>query len=88
MRFYWKELPEDPAGGLACKIMRAVEFPFLFDAREFCTPEVQQAVTVAEGGVEDVDRSRYTGERGVSKVHRRVREGAKAAGRDLTFSSG
>lgn len=52
MRFYWKELPGE-AQGIACKIMRAVEFPFKFDLRDDCTREQQQAMnmvrTVLEG---------------------------------------
>lgn len=50
MRFYWKQLPETREGGIACKIMRAVEFPFRLDISEFCTPEVRQAMNVASEG--------------------------------------
>ena len=46
MRFYWKELPNSDEQGIACKIMRAVEFPFKLDIREFCTPQVQQSMDV------------------------------------------
>lgn len=46
MRFYWKELPDTPEGGLACKIMRAVEFPFKLDIREFCTSALQSDLNV------------------------------------------
>lgn len=50
MRFYWKQLPETREGGIACKIMRAVEFPFRLDISEFCTPEVRLAMNVALKG--------------------------------------
>lgn len=46
MRFYWKELAEAQEGGIACKIMRAVEFPFKLDIREFCAPSVQKEMDV------------------------------------------
>ena len=51
MRFYWKELPDSEEGGIACKIMRAVEFPFRYDIRDSCTNELQTAMNVrlAEG---------------------------------------
>ena len=45
MRFYWKQLPGE-AEGIACKIMRAVEFPFKFDLRDECTAEEQQAMSL------------------------------------------
>ena len=44
MRFYWKELPDAAEQGIACKIMRAVEFPFKYDIRDECTKEEQQAM--------------------------------------------
>ena len=46
MRFYWKELTDPNESGIACKIMRAVEFPFKLDIREFCTSELQQEMNV------------------------------------------
>ena len=46
MRFYWKELTDPDESGIACKIMRAVEFPFKLDIREFCTSELQQEMNV------------------------------------------
>ena len=48
MRFYWKELTDPNESGIACKIMRAVEFPFKLDIREFCTSELQQEMTAFE----------------------------------------
>lgn len=48
MRFYWKELVDSNEGGVACKIMRAVEFPLKFDIREFCIPSIQQEMNVRE----------------------------------------
>ena len=50
MRLCWKQLPGVREGGIAGKIMRAVEFPFLLDVSEFCTPEVRQAMNVAPEG--------------------------------------
>ena len=46
MRFYWKELIDANESGIACKIMRAVEFPFKLDIREFCTSDLQQEMNV------------------------------------------
>lgn len=46
MRFYWKELRDEAEGGVACKIMRSVEFPFRFDVRAHCTSELQQSLNV------------------------------------------
>ena len=48
MRFYWKELIDSNESGIACKIMRAVEFPFKLDIKEFCTKEVQQEINVED----------------------------------------
>ena len=50
MRFYWKELKDAEEGGVACKIMRSVEFPFKYDIRANCTEELQQALNVRVGG--------------------------------------
>ena len=51
MRFYWKQLPGE-AEGIACKIMRAVEFPFKFDLRDECTAEEQQAMNMVRNVLE------------------------------------
>lgn len=48
MRFYWKELVDSNESGIACKIMRVVEFPFKLDIKEFCTNEVQQEMNVED----------------------------------------
>lgn len=48
MRFYWKKLADDPdKDGIACKIMRSVEFPFKYDIRDCCTPEMQRSINVS-----------------------------------------
>ena len=47
MRFYWKKLTDNPdKDGIACKIMRSVEFPFKYDIRDCCTPEMQHSINV------------------------------------------
>lgn len=48
MRFYWKDIPDSEEGGIACKIMRAVEFPFRYDIRDCCTKELQNSLTVRQ----------------------------------------
>ena len=55
MRFYWKELPDAAEQGIACKIMRAVEFPFKYDIRDECTKEEQQAMNMVRNVIEGED---------------------------------
>lgn len=55
MRFYWKELPDAAEQGIACKIMRAVEFPFKYDIRDECTKEEQQAMNMVRNVIDGED---------------------------------
>lgn len=73
MRFYWKSLPESQDGGVACKIMRAVEFPFRFDVREHCTGELQRSLNVGMMGGCEAGRAGGVGGRGVRGVCEGVR---------------
>lgn len=73
MRFYWKALPDSQDGGVACKIMRAVEFPFRFDVREHCTGELQRSLNVRMTGGCESGRAGGVGGRGVCGVCEGVR---------------
>lgn len=73
MRFYWKSLPDSEDGGVACKIMRAVEFPFRFDVRDHCTEELQRSLNVVVLAMCEIERARDVGGRGVCGVCEGVR---------------
>lgn len=88
MRFYWKELPESREGGIACKIMRAVEFPFRFDVREFCTTEVKQSIDVGARRAFEVDGPRDAGERAVPGLREGVQRQSGAEGRHSAVAAG
>lgn len=88
MRFYWKELPGSREGGIACKIMRAVEFPFRFDVREFCTTEVKQSIDVGTWRGFEVDDPGDAGERAVPGLREGVQRQPGAEGRDSAVAAG
>ena len=88
MRFYWKSLPDSPDGGVACKIMRAVEFPFRFDVRGHCTQELQRSLNVRLEERCEIERARGVGGRGVQGLCEGVRGEQGDSRRDLAVAAG